>query len=57
MLEVLLAIVALLTVMFAGFFIALMREYGYTVRETFVCVLEAIQDIKAYKLRNHRRGS
>lgn len=57
MISILLGFAALALVAFLGIFIALMREYGTTVPETFHSILEAIQDIKAHKASNRVKGS
>jgi len=57
MLDIFYGIVALAFVAFLGIFLALMIEYGYSVKETFFCILEAIQDIKNYKSNQGTKGS
>ncbi len=57
MLDIFYGIVTLAFVAFIGIFLALMIEYGYTVKETFQCILEAIQDIKKFKANQGTKGS
>lgn len=57
MLDIFLGLAALAFVAFIGIFLAMMIEYGYTVKETFVCIVEAIQDIKNYKATQGTKGS
>jgi len=57
MLDIFYGIVTLAFVAFIGIFIALMIEYGYTVKETFWCIVEAMQDIKKYKANQGTKGS
>ncbi len=57
MLDIFYAIGALAFVACMGIFLALMIEYGYSIKETFICIVEAIQDIKAYKADRNSRGS
>lgn len=57
MLDIFYGIVTLAFVAFIGIFLALMIEYGYTIKETFQCILEAIQDIKKYKANQGTKGS
>lgn len=57
MLDIFYGIVALSFVAFLGIFLALMIEYGYSVKETFFCIVEAIQDIKKYKANQGTKGS
>ena len=57
MLDIFYGIVTLAFVAFLGIFLALMIEYGYTVKETFFCIVEAIQEIKAYKAKRGTKGS
>ena len=47
--EVLFAMASLAFVACIGMFIAFMRTHSYEISETLTSVLEAIQDIKAYK--------
>ena len=49
MVGILIAFAVLAFVSFIGMFIGMIRTYGYVLPETFISVLEAIQDIKAYK--------
>ena len=49
MVDVLIAFAALAFVACVGMFIALMKTHSYELSNTFNSVLEAIQDIKAYK--------
>jgi len=57
MLDIFYGIVTLAFVAFIGIFLALMIEYGYTVKETFWCIVEAMQDIKKYKANQGTKGS
>lgn len=57
MLDIFYGIVTLAFVAFIGIFLALMIEYGYTVKETFWCIVEAIQDIKKFKAKQGTKGS
>lgn len=57
MLDIFYGIVALSFVAFLGIFLALMIEYGYNVKETFFCIVEAIQEIKKYKATQGTKGS
>lgn len=57
MLDIFYGIVALAFVAFIGIFLALMIECRYTVKETFWCVVEAIQDIKKYKAKQVIKGT
>ena len=57
MLDIFYGIATLAFVAFLGIFLALMIEYGYTVKETFNCIIEAIQDIKNYKANQRTKGS
>lgn len=57
MLDIFYGLSALAFVAFLGIFFALMIEHGYTVKETFFCIVEAIQDIKNYKRNQGTKGS
>ena len=57
MLDIFYGIVTLAFVAFIGIFLALMIEYGYTVKETFWCIVEAIQDIKKFKANQGTKGT
>lgn len=57
MLDIFYGIVTLAFVAFLGIFLALMIEYGYSVKEAFFCIVEAIQDIKNYKANQGTKGS
>ena len=57
MIDIFYGIVTLAFVAFLGIFLALMIEYGYSVKETFFCIVEAIQDIKEYKANQDTKGS
>jgi len=57
MLDIFYGIVTLAFVAFLGIFLALMIEYGYTVKETFFCIVEAIQEIKLFKANQGTKGS
>ena len=49
MADVLMAFAALMFIACVGMFIAFMRTHSFEISETLTSVLEAIQDIKAYK--------
>lgn len=49
MIGILMAFAALMFIACVGMFIAFMRTHSYEISNTFTSVLEAIQDIKAYK--------
>lgn len=49
MVGILIAFAALAFIGFIGMFIAMMRTHSYVLPKTLKSVLEAIQDIKAYK--------
>ena len=49
MADVLMAFAALMFIACVGMFVAFMRTHSFEISETFYNVVEAIQDIKAYK--------
>lgn len=49
MVDILMAFAALMFIACIGMFVAFMRTHSYEISETLTSVLEAIQDIKAYK--------
>jgi hypothetical protein len=49
MVDVLMAFAALMFIACVGMFVAFMRTHSYEISETFYNIVEAIQDIKAYK--------
>lgn len=49
MVDVLMAFALLMFIACIGMFIAFMRTHSFELSNTFTSILEAIQDIKAYK--------
>jgi hypothetical protein len=49
MIGILMVVAALMFIACVGMFIAFMRTHSYEISETFYDIVEAIQDIKAYK--------
>jgi hypothetical protein len=49
MVGILMAVAALMFIACIGMFIAFLRTHSYEISETFYDIVEAIQDIKAYK--------
>lgn len=49
MVDILMAFAALMFIACMGIFVAFMRTHSYEISEAFYNIVEAIQDIKAYK--------